>query len=61
MFKSHLNVELYLSRVGGTKYLFKYNCKLHNRSTIQTVCGQETSDEIGQFQDARYGSASEAL
>ncbi|CDF36420.1 ATP dependant DNA helicase [Chondrus crispus] len=59
-FACHLNVELCVSRVGGIKYLFKYVCKGQDRVTMEITAGNECHDEISNFQDARYVSASEA-
>ncbi|CDF77379.1 unnamed protein product [Chondrus crispus] len=59
-FACHLNVELCVSRVGGVKYLFKYLCKGQDRVTMEITAENERYDEISNFQDARYVSASEA-
>ena len=71
-FRTHMNVELCVSRVGWIKYLFKYVCKGSDRVTVEIVGGSKegeggntasgvpTIDEIRQYQDARYISASEA-
>ncbi|CDF33021.1 unnamed protein product [Chondrus crispus] len=59
-FACHLNVELCVSRVGGIKYLFKYVCKGQDRVTMEITAKNERYDEISNFQDARYVSASEA-
>ncbi|CDF77533.1 unnamed protein product [Chondrus crispus] len=59
-FACHLNVELCVSRVGGIKYLFKYVCKGQDRVTMEITAENERYDEISNFQDARYVSASEA-
>ncbi|CDF39624.1 Helicase-like protein [Chondrus crispus] len=59
-FACHLNVELCVSRVGGIKYLFKYVCKGQDRVTMEITAENECHDEISNFQDARYVSASEA-
>ncbi len=56
-----MNVELCVSRVGGIKYLFKYICKGSTRVTIEIVEETGLYNEIEQFQDARYVSASEAV
>lgn len=61
MFQCHLKVELYVSRVGGIKYLFKCVCKGSDRRTEQIVQDKQHHHEVGRFQDARYVSASEAL
>ncbi len=58
MFHWHMNVDLCVSRFGGTKYLFKYICKGSDRVTIIEETGRY--NEIEQFQDARYVFASEA-
>ncbi|CDF33944.1 ATP dependant DNA helicase PIF1 [Chondrus crispus] len=59
-FACHLNVELCVSRVGGIKYLFKYVCKGRDPVTMEITAKKECYDEISNFQDARYVSASEA-
>ncbi|CDF41121.1 unnamed protein product [Chondrus crispus] len=59
-FACHLNVELCVSRVGGIKYLFKYVCKGQDRVTMEITAENERYDEISNFQDPRYVSASEA-
>ncbi|CDF40386.1 ATP dependant DNA helicase [Chondrus crispus] len=59
-FACHLNLELCVSRVGGIKYLFKYVCKGQDRVTMEITAENECHDEISNFQDARYVSASEA-
>ncbi|CDF40520.1 ATP dependant DNA helicase [Chondrus crispus] len=56
----HINVKLCVSRVGGIKYLFKYVCKGSDRVTMEIIAENERNDEISNFQDARYVSASEA-
>ncbi len=60
MFHFYMNVQLCVSRVGGIKYLFKYICKGSERVTMQIVEETGRYNEIAQFQDARYVSASEA-
>ncbi len=60
MFYCHMNVELCVSRVGGIKYLFKYIYKGSDRVTMEIVEETGRYNEIEQFQDARYVSASEA-
>ena len=57
-FACHLNVEFCVSRVGGIKYLFKYVCKGQDRVTMEITAENECYDEISNFQDARYVSAS---
>ena len=71
-FRTHMNVELRISRVGSIKYLFKYVFKGSDRVTVEIVGapkneqngntseGVPTIDEIPHYQDARYISASEA-
>ncbi len=71
-FKTHMKVELCISKVGSIKYLFKYICKGPDRVTVEVQAGQAdkstestpkevpTIDETRQFQGARYVSASEA-
>lgn len=61
MFRCHLNVELYLARVGGTNYLFKHACNGFDRATVQIVLGAQHYDKFRHFQNARYVSASKAL
>ncbi len=60
MFQCHMNVELCVSRVGGIKYLFMYICKGSDRVNMEIVEETGRYNEIEQFQDARYVSASEA-
>ncbi len=60
MFHCHMNVELWVPRVGGIKYLFKYICKGSDRVTMEIVEETGRYNEIEQFRDARYVSASEA-
>ena len=71
-FCTHMNVELCISRVGSINSLFKYVCKGSDRVTVEIVSsspdqqsgnnseGVPIIDEIRQYQDARYISASEA-
>lgn len=59
-FACHINVELCVSRIGGIKYLFKYVCKGQDRVTMEIMAENDRYDEISNFQDARYVSASEA-
>ncbi|CDF40177.1 putative DNA helicase [Chondrus crispus] len=59
-FACHLNVELCVSRVGGIKYLLKCVCKGQDRVTMEITAENECYDEISNFQDVRYVSASEA-
>ena len=61
MFACHVNAELCISRLGGIKYLFKYVCKGHDRVTVELIGENQRYDEIGNFQDARYISASESV
>lgn len=61
MFRCHLNLELYASRVGVTKYLFRYVYEENDRETVQLVRCQQHYDEVSLFQDARYASTSESL
>ncbi len=60
MFPCHMNVELCVSRAGGIKYLLKHICKGSDRMTMEIVEETGRYNEIEQFQDARYVSASEA-
>ena len=71
-FGTHMNAELFISRVGSIKYLLKYVCKGQNRVTAEVVVGDTdetgrktsegapTIDEMRHYQDARYISTSEA-
>ncbi len=71
-FRTHMNVEICISRVGSVKYLFKYVCKSSDRGSVEIKIIQwnngshETSkklptiDEMQQYQDALYISASKA-
>jgi hypothetical protein len=61
-YKSHLNVEI-CSTVSAVKYLFKYCYKGSDRA-VMTVEGDEKSqdrDEIKNYLDSRYISATEAI
>ncbi len=70
-FRTHMKVELCISRVGSIKYLFNYVCKGSDRLTVEIVGapknkqnentseGVPTINEIRHYQDARYISASE--
>ena len=73
MFQCHFNVEICISKVGSIKYLFKYVCKGQDRVSIEVKHvnhdGNESAlqkteqvsiDEIKNYQDARYLSATEA-
>ena len=71
-FRTHMNVELCIYKVGSIKYLFKYVCEGSDRMTVEirTTADSEkpncapksipTIEEIQQYQDARCISASEA-
>ena len=71
-FRTRLNVELCISRVGSNKYLFQHICKVSDRVTVEiqgapneeqnenTSPGIPNIDEIRHNQDARYVSASGA-
>lgn len=61
MFQCGLNIELYFSRAGKTKYLFQYVCEASDRVAIKMVRGEQHYNEIGQFQDVRYNITSKAL
>lgn len=61
MFQCHVNVELFVSRIGGSKYLSKYFYNGIDRVTIKIVRGGQRYNEIGHFRDALYILASEAL
>lgn len=56
----HINAELWTSRTSGIKHIFKYICKDHDRARMGIIRGEQTYDEITNFQDARFVSASEA-
>ena len=75
MFQCHFNVELCVSKVGSIKYLFKYVCKGQDRVTVELRNDPPRNeearkqsppvpniviDEIKDYQDARYLSATEA-
>ena len=75
MFQCHFNAELCISKVGSIKYLFKYVCKGLDRVTVEVrkprnnqsaeiprkdVTEEVVIDEIKDYQDARYLSATEA-
>ncbi len=60
MFHCHMNAELCVSRVGGTKHVFKYIRKESDWVTMQIVEETGRDNEIAQLQDARHVSASEA-
>ncbi len=55
-----MNVELCVSRVVSIKYLFKYISKGSDRGTVQFQEDARDVNEMDQFIDARYISASEA-
>ena len=63
MFDCHINVEICISRVGSIKYLFKYLCKGRDRVTVELTSDDpnQRHDELQNFIDARYASASEAI
>ena len=63
LFDCHMNAELCISRVGSVKYLFKYVCKGRDRVTVELAPEDPDRriDEIQNFVDARYVSASEAI
>ncbi len=58
MFHCLMKLYLCVSRVGGIKYLFKYICQGSDRVTMEMVEETGRYNEIEQFQDARYVSAS---
>ena len=75
MFQCHFNVEFCVSKVGSVKYLFKYVCKGQDRVTVEVRKGPPEDedvqnklpgqpsvviDEIKEYQDAGYLSATEA-
>jgi hypothetical protein len=55
-YNAHINVEIF-SSISSVKYLYKYIYKGHDRATAML----ESHDEIKQYLDARYVSASEAM
>ncbi len=69
-FQCHLNDKLCISKVGSIKYTFKYACKGPDRVTVEerpykskddstcVITKVPTIDEIQNYQDARYASAS---
>jgi hypothetical protein len=61
---AHINVEICTS-ITAVKYLYKYVYKEHDRVMAEirgeTELLQQSTDEINQFLDARYVSASEGL
>ena len=62
-YNAHINVEI-CSNAQVVKYLYKYVFKGHNRALItmrQQQRQQQASNEIEQYCDARYVSASEAI
>ena len=66
IFNCHINVKLCISRVGSVKYLFKYMCKGRDRVTVELAPENpadpnQTLNEINNYVDARYVSASEAI
>lgn len=61
MFACNNNVELCVSRIDGTKYLFKHVCKGSDRVTVEIIPDGERHDKIFHFQDAPYLPASEAV
>lgn len=56
-----MNVDLCVSRPGRIKYVFKYVCKGSDRVPMHFLPQGDTYNEIDQFQDWRYVSASEAV
>ncbi len=45
MFRTHMNVELRISKVGSIKYLFKIVCKDSDRVTVEIVGASKTRSE----------------
>ena len=75
MFQCHFNAEFCILKVGSIKYLFKYVGKGQDRVTVEVrkprncqsaevtradVNEEVVIDEIKDYQDARYLSATEA-
>jgi hypothetical protein len=60
-YNCHINVEIATS-ITAVKYLFKYIYKGHDRASISIVnhVGSEPIDEISQYLDSRYVSATES-
>ncbi len=63
-YNAHINVEISTS-ITAVKYLYKYVYKGHDRVMAEirgeTELLKQSTDEINQFLDARYVSASEGL
>lgn len=59
-FLCHINVKLSVSRLGGRKYLVKYICKGRVRATNQVQNETRRYNQINNFVEGRYVSASEA-
>lgn len=64
-YNAHINVEICTS-ITAVKYLFKYVYKGHDRATVEirnqgTDEQREQPDEIRQYLDVRYVSASESI
>lgn len=55
----HANIEPCISRVGSIKCLFKYLCTGQKRINMGLLKDAEVMDEIRNFPDAPYASASE--
>ncbi len=55
-----MNVEVSVSRVGSIKYLFKYFCKGSDRVSVHFTEEGQNVNEIDQYIDVKYISASEA-
>ena len=65
-YNAHINVEI-CSTVSAVKYLYKYVYKGHDRAIVEFHAGDSTInsrpkgvDEIANYLEARYVSASEA-
>ncbi|CEP08959.1 hypothetical protein, partial, partial [Parasitella parasitica] len=59
-YNAHINVEV-CTQVNSVKYIYKYVFKGHDKAQVYMLNGQEENqDEIKNFLDARYVSASEA-
>ena len=61
IFNCHINVEIATS-ITAVKYLFKYVYKGHDRASISIINheGSDRVDEISEYLDSRYVSASES-
>ena len=51
-FDCHINFEFCLSRIGSSKYLFKYVCEGSDRVTVEVTRERKKHYEISMFLDA---------